>query len=282
MRICILLLSFCGLMAAQDVKLRGGNVLSSETYSFRQPLLANKLDVFAIPEIYKQAGIPGISFNERYFASRDQAYIARLRAAVVKAGRVVVALQVDGNLAIADEAKRKEQIEHNKQSLRIAHDLGAPVMRVNTGGTSKEESADSTVGLDRVIAALREMLPEARRLKVKIAIENHGGVSATADNILKMIKATDPKYVGALLDFGNFQGDGRYDDISKLAPYALSTHVKVGKLDGRGEVTEYDLPRVLGILKKSGFKGSLSIEYIGPLEPAEGVRVGRDLIRKHW
>jgi hypothetical protein len=56
----------------------------------------------------------------------------------------------------------------------------------------------------------------------------------------------------------------------------------VGKLNDRGDPADYDLPRVLGILKKSYFRGALSIEYVGDLPPVEGIRASRDLIIKYW
>lgn len=272
----------CAAAWGQDARLAGGNVLASETYSFRELLLAGKLDVMDAPALYKKLGIPGISYNERYFKSRDMAYIDQLKAATRKAGRVVVALQVDGNLAVADEARRKEAVQHNLESLRIAHRLGAPVVRINTGGTSREEGADATVGYERVLAAFQEMLPAARKLKLKLAIENHGGVSGSADNIVKIIRATDPKWVGALIDFGNFPEAIRYEEIARLAPHAFGTHVKVGVLNEQGLPRDYDLPRVLKILKDVRYKGSLSIEYVGKTEPVEGVRQSREIIQKLW
>jgi sugar phosphate isomerase/epimerase len=278
----LLILAFPAFSGANDAELRGGNIMSCETYSYRQLLLGDELDVMDVPELYRKEGIKGISFNERFFKGRDDAYIDRLKAAVDKAGRVVTALQVDGNLALADEAERRRQIEHDKESIRIAHRLGAPIIRINTGGTSREENADETEGVRRVIAAFTEMLPLARQLNVKIAIENHGGASKTGDGILQIIKGTDPKWVGVLLDFGNFKPDTIYDEITKLAPYTIGTHVKVQNLNERGDPENYDLARVFDILKAHNYKGALSIEYVGSEGPIEGVRKSRALILKYW
>ncbi|MFB3826588.1 MAG: sugar phosphate isomerase/epimerase family protein [Bryobacteraceae bacterium] len=274
MRLGILALIVCGLLWAEDAALRGGNVLACETYSFRVPLLAGKLDVFAIPQLFKKQGIKGISYNERYFASRDDAYIDRLKAATKEAGRIIVAVQADGNLALADEARRKAEIDHYRESLRITRRLGAPVMRINAGSQAPGE--DESVGVQRLIAGIKEMLPLARQLKVRIAIENHGGVSSRADNLIAMIRATDPKWVGVLLDFGNFPAEIRYQEIEKLAPYTLGTHVKLGGAQ------EYDVARIFTILKARKYKGSLSIEYSGNEDPMEGVPKSRDIIRKYW
>jgi sugar phosphate isomerase/epimerase len=277
-----ILILFCLNGFAADAKLRNGNVLSCETYSFRDLIAAGKLDPLTIPAFYKEQGIRGISFNERYFKSRDNQYVDQVKAAVKKADRIVTCFVIDGNLAQSDAVKRSQQIEHDKESLRIARRLGAPLVRINVGATDKQENADNTVGVERVVKAFGDLVPLARELKIKISIENHGGVSKSADNILKIIGATDPTWVGALVDISNFAPEIRYDEIAKLAPHAFATHVKVNVFDEHGEASAFDFPRILGILKAQRYAGSLSIEYEGAEDPIDGVRKNRALILKYW
>jgi sugar phosphate isomerase/epimerase len=267
---------------AQDAKLRGGNLLACETYSYRELISAGKLDMTTVPEFYKKEGIKGISYNDMFFKTLDDAYLDQVKAAVKKAGRVVSCYVIEGNLAMADAAKRHEQIEADKLKMRAAAKLGAPVVRINVGATGKQENADDTAGVERVIAAFKELLPLAQELKLKISIENHGGVSKTAENIVKIIKATDPKWVGALVDFGNFPADVRYAEIGKVAPFAFVTHVKINNFDAKGEGSDYDFPRVLKTLKENKYKGPISIEYEGAGDPVEGVRKSKALIVKYW
>ena len=284
MRVPILLsvLLFGALAWDEDATLRGGNVLSCETYSYRQLIAAGKMDMLSAPAFYKQEGIPGISYNDSFFKQRDDAYIDQVKAAVKAAGRVVTCFVIEGNLAQADEAKRRQQIEYDKAGLRVAHRLGAPVVRINVGRTGPQENADDTLGVERVIAAFKELLPLARQLKLRLAIENHGGVSKTAANIVKIIQGTDRKRVGALVDFGNFPDAVRYDEVAKVAPYAFVTHVKINEFDERGEASSLDFPRILNTLKAQKYKGSLSIEYEGKGDPVEGVRKTKALILKYW
>lgn len=268
--------------AAQDPKLRGGNILSCETWSFRDLIRSGKLDMVGVPAFYKEQGIPAISYNDMFFKTTDDAYIDEVKAAVKAAGRVVTSYIIEGNIAIADEAKRNEQIEADKRKMRAAKRLGASVVRINVGNTGKE-NADDTSGVERVIKAFNEQLiPLAKELHLKITMENHGGVSKTAANIVRIIKATDPKVVGALVDFGNFPIDHKYQEVEMVAPYAMITHVKVNVFDSKGEAAEYDFPRVLGMLKKVHYKGPLSIEYEGKGDPVEGVRLTKALIQKYW
>src|SRR5262249_33889616 len=167
-------------------------------------------------------------------------YIDEVKAAVKASGRVVTSYIIEGNLATADEAKRNEQVEADKRKMRAAKRLGAPIVRINVGNTGRE-NADDTAGVERVIKIFNEQLvPLAKELGIKISMENHGGVSKTAANIVRIIKATDPKRVGALVDFGNFPLEHKYEEVQMVAPYALVTHVKVNVFDEKGEAKEYD------------------------------------------
>jgi sugar phosphate isomerase/epimerase len=281
LRLLVIPLALAAAATAQDVKLRGGNILSAETYSFRDLVRAGKLDMPGVPAFYKELGIKGISYNDMYFKSLDDEFLDRVKAEVKKHGRVVTCYVIEGNLAVADETKRRAQIEANKQKMRAAHRLGAPLVRINVGGTGPE-NADDTLGIERVVAAFKELLPLAKELKLRMTIENHGGVSRSAANIVRIIRETDPKWVGAMLDFGNWPPAVRYQEVETLAPYAFGTHVKVNVFDENGEAAEYDFPRVLQSLKKLRYKGAISIEFEGKGDQVEGVRKSTALILKHW
>ena len=274
--------ALCAAMPAEDAKLRGGNVLACETWSFRDMIRSGKLELTGVPAFYKEQGIPGISYNDSFFKTVDDAFIDRVKAAVADAGRVVVSYIIEGNLAVADEGKRRQQIETDKVRMRAAARLGAPIVRINVGATGRE-NADDTAGVERVIQAFnQELIPLAKELHLKIVMENHGGVSMKAANIVRIIKGTDSKWVGALVDFGNFPIAVKYDEVALVAPYAMATHVKVNEFDASGEAAAYDFPRVLRMIKEQHYKGPISIEYEGKGDPVEGVQKTKALILKYW
>src|ERR1700694_5900473 len=134
-RLIYLTLALCALAPAADPKLPGGNILASETYSYRDLVRTGKLDMLTVPAFYKEQGIPGISYNDMFFKTVDDAFIDEVKAAVKKAGRVVTCYMIEGNLAMADESKRKAQVEADKGKMRAAARLGAPIGRINVGAT---------------------------------------------------------------------------------------------------------------------------------------------------
>lgn len=268
--------------AARAPKAPTQPILSCETYSLRDLYAQGKLTLEQTPALLKELHIPGITFNDMFFGDRykDKAYLDTLKRAVKDAGCVVTGFIIEGNLAGGDENARKRQIQEDMEKMRAAAYLGAPVCRINLGGVSRGE--DEAVGTERVIAAFKEMLPLAKQLNLKITIENHGGVSGQADNILKIIKATDPKWVGSCLDFGNWPDSVRYQECQKLAPYAYHVHAKAYRFDENGESVGVDFGRILSMLRAVKYNRAISIEFEGAGDPIEGVKKSRDLVVKDW
>ncbi|HZS50657.1 MAG TPA: sugar phosphate isomerase/epimerase family protein [Bryobacterales bacterium] len=277
-RIALGWLLLASLAGAEDARLRGGNLLGCETYSFRSLIRAGKLDPLTVPELYRKLGIRGISYNDIFFKSFDDDYVDRVKAAAKKANRTIFCFVMEGNLVSAGEEQRRRQIEIDKQKLRVARRLGAPLVRVNIGNPGRQENASDAMVVERAVAAFKELLPLAQQLGIRMSIENHGGLSGKAENIVQIIQQTDAKWVGALLDFGNTPPASRYQDAAQMAPYALTTHVK----NGEGDIVDVDIPRLLEILKKNRYKGPISIEYELNGDPVQGVQELKAVILKNW
>jgi len=261
-------------------------ILCCETYSLRDMISKGALTLEGVPALYKELNIPGISWNDKYFTSWETSYLDDLKRAVKASGRVTSCLIMEGNLATNDENARRKQLDEDIRKLKAAAYLGAPVVRVNLGGTGRDAD-DDTVGVERCIAAFNEMLPLAKSLNVKLTIENHGGCSRTADRILKVIHGTDRKWVGSCMDFGNWPyqpTELRYTEMAKLAPYAYHVHAKSHRFNPDGEEGDIDYKRVLGMLRDANYRGAISVEWEGvtPRDSVEAVKLTRDLIRKYW
>jgi sugar phosphate isomerase/epimerase len=255
-------------------------LISCETYSLRTYLNEGKYDFVSIMALMKELNIRGIALNDIWMRSYDKDYLRRIKQAAEDNGITIVALICEGNLVTSDEAARKKQIEENIQKMRAAAYLGAKIIRFNLGSTGNP-AEDATVGVERVITAFKELLPYAKKLGLKITVENHGGVSATSANIIKIIESTDRKYVGACLDFKNWPKEVMYEEIAKLAPYAYHTHAKSFAFNADGEESTTDYHRIIEILKAANYKGAISIEYEGEGDQIEGVKKTRDLILKY-
>lgn len=266
-----------------DYFLKGGGILSCETYSLRDKFRSGELTLETAPAFYRRLGIRGIAINARFVPSWEKDYLDRLKKIMRDEGRVLTALILDGNMVSDDAEANRRRIEENQRIMRAAHYLGGPLVRINVGRTGRGDVADQSEGVERAIAAFRQLLPLAKELGLRMTIENHGGPSKTAEGILRIIKETDPAWVGACLDFGNWEDKaGMYREMERLAPYAYHTHVKSYGFDKYGDETTIDYRKALNILAATGYGAALSVEFEGKIDPVEGVIKTRDLLVKYW
>ena len=178
-----------------------------------------RLEDFAI--LNHAMDIYSLEYNEGFFESKTRDYLQKIRHSVQQVDAAFSCLTIWGNLAKATEEERLEQVEIVSDWMEIAAFLGAPICRVYVGTTGSDET-DATIGVERVAWSFNQLVPLARDKNVKMAIENHPGVSSRADHIIAVIEATDREYVGASPDTGKFPADVRYRELEKLAPYFLS------------------------------------------------------------
>ena len=257
-------------------------ILSCDTYSLRDLFDAGKLDYLTVPKALKELGIKGICYNSIWMKSYDSAYLDSIKKACADAGMKITGFIIEGNIATLDDDARNNQIAEDIKQLKAAAYLGAPVVRINLGGAGTEEQ-DDTVGAQRCIDALnQQILPVAKTLNVKVTIENHGGVTKKADTILKVIRGTDPRWVGSCLDFGNWPAEKRNRESAKLAAYAYHVHAKCKAFTPDGEAEGMDYKYLLGLLQRAGYSDAVSIEYEGGGDHMEGVKKTVALMLKYW
>ncbi len=265
--------------ATTDYFLRGGGTLSADTSSFHDKFAKGDLTIESVPAFYRTLGLRGVSINSSYLKSLDNNTLARIKKAFQDEQRVLSSLIFDGNLISDNEAANRRQIEENKQLLRAAGYLGAPLVRIKLPATGR--GADATLRTERIIAALKEMLPIAKQLGLKMAIEDDGGPVQNVEGVLRIIKETDPSIVGVTIDFNKTESNS-YDGVAKLAPFAYDIHAKAYGFDRYGDESTIDYRKALTPLERSGYGAAISIEFQGNGDPVDGVMKTRDLLVKLW
>jgi sugar phosphate isomerase/epimerase len=143
--------------------------------------------------------------------------------------------------------------------------------------------ADLSGKTNRAIAALRELMPTAARLRLPVVIENHWGIGTRPEPILQVIDALRSPWLGTCPDFGNFPSSiDRYQGLRLLAPKALHAQAKSWRFCRDGEERSIDYQRALGILREAGYSGPIAVEYEGAGDDLEGCLRTRALILRHW
>jgi YVTN family beta-propeller protein len=266
-----------------DYYIKGGGILTAETSSFHNKFAKGELTAESAPALYRKLGLHGIAINATHIKSWENESLDRIRKALRDERRTLSALLLNGNLVSYDEAANSKQIAEHKRLMRAAKYLGAPVVRINLGKTGRGDAVDQTEGVERAIAALKQLLPAAKDLGIKMAIANQPGPGATAQNIIRIINQVDPVVVGVSLEIDNRQDKPTMNaEIGKLAPFAYYVRVKSRAFDKYGEETTIDYDEALAPLKASGYGAAISIEFEGENDSVAGVIKARDLVVKHW
>lgn len=80
--------------------------------------------------------------------------------------------------------------------------------------------------VSEAITTIREFLPELRKRKIRLAIENHDRLKCR--EFVEIVKATDPDWVGICLDSVNSMGagEGLEEVIRALSPFTINLHLK--------------------------------------------------------
>lgn len=122
-------------------------------------------------------------------------------------------------------------------------------------GTSEADARKYSIG------AIEECCEYAGRRGVILALENHGGIVTTADQLLSIVREVKSDWFGVNLDTGNFRSADPYAELAQAAPYAVTVQVKTEMAGPGRERKEADLERVVRILKESGYRGFVALEY---------------------
>src|SRR5690606_17458823 len=147
-------------------------------------------------------------------------FLRGLKAAAFKRGLDVSGTAVGNDFCYPDGEKRDQQIAAVKAWVDRAEILGAPVIRIFSGNVKSGQS--EAEAQRQAITAMEECCEYAGQHGVFLALENHGGLTATAAGLLELVKGVKSPWFGVNLDTGNFHSSNVYDELAQLAPYAIN------------------------------------------------------------
>jgi sugar phosphate isomerase/epimerase len=204
---------------------------------------------------------------------RGAEYNAKLRAKAEKHGMYVegtVALPKDG-----DDTKRFAD------ELRSAKECGATVLRTVAMNGRRYETFETKEAFDNFAKQAWKSLqlaePVARKLDVKLAVENHK--DWRIDELLGVLKKLDSPHVGVCLDTGNSIAllEEPLEIVKAYAPWTFTTHFKdmaVAEYDDGFLLSEVplgdgflDLKQIVAVVEKArpGVRSNLEMITRDPL-----------------
>jgi L-ribulose-5-phosphate 3-epimerase len=234
--------------------------LSCAGYTFNTYFREKGLTLDRYIDVCAEMGLDGVELTQYYFPETSTAYLNARKRQLLLRGLELAGTAIGGSFCLATEEERRKHTEFTKEWLEISARLGSPCLRVFAGPAPKGHTEKEAFGW--VVAGVNECVPVAEKLGVMIGVENHGGLTGTAEGLVAILKAVASDWVGALLDFGNYHADP-YREFEVTAPHAVMTHVKPTS-DFAGTRGDVDYGRVAKIMEKAGYRGFLSIEYEEP------------------
>jgi sugar phosphate isomerase/epimerase len=245
--------------------------LSIAGYSYRKylDLKAKSMDLEGFASIAAEMGVDAIEPTAYYFADTSPAHLARLRGHCIRLGLDISGGAIGNNFCVADPAALKEQIATAKQWIERYSLLGAKSIRIFAGSVPRGEAEETARA--RCVAAIQEACDHAGKHAIYLALENHGGITATPEQLLAIVHAVKHEWFGVNFDSGNFRTADPYGDLARIAPYAIAAQIKTEIQKAGASKEEADLPRLVKMLRNVNYRGYVALEYEAAEEPKTAI-----------
>ena len=235
---------------------------SLAAYSYRN-LLTGDSPKLTLDEFVKDCAdfdLEGTELTSYYFPKTpSEQFLRNLKALCFRLGLDVSGTAIGNDFGFPEGEKRKEQIAMAKRWIDYADILGAPVIRIFAG--HKQEGTTDAQSHSLMVAGIEECCEYAGGRGIYLALENHGGPTATAEGLLKFVRDVQSPWFGVNLDTGNFHSDDVYGELNKVAPYALNVQVKVVTSGPDKAKKPTDYKKLAKILSDASYRGYIVLEF---------------------
>ncbi len=240
--------------------------VSLAAYSMREELTAGGLDLFGFIDWCAQIGLSGAELTSYYFPEMfDLAYLRKLRKRAFDSGVTVTGTAVRNNFCLPPGSERQGYIRHVKQWIDYAAEMFAPHIRVFAGKPPAGIAREKAIGW--VADAIHTVLERAEKRGVVVGLENHGGITARAEDHLAICdRVGEHPWFGVNLDTGNYHASP-YRQLELAVPRAVNVQFKVEVRGPGGSLVPADFERVREIVVRSGYRGWVALEYEARANP---------------
>jgi len=223
-------------------------------YSYRGYLNDGRMKYEDFIEEAHRIRLDGVELTLYWLHSKERDYLKKLKRLALSKGLPISCAGISTDFCNPVPSEREKTMKAVIDGLNVARELGAPVLRI-FGGYLPEGHTEQQA-MERATQALRTCAGYADEAGVVIALENHGGITARADNVIRIIGDVGSPWLQVNLDLGNYK-ESTYEDIAKTIPYAAHIHVNI-RVSGGPQV---DYEKVRDLLEDGGYNGFISIEY---------------------
>jgi len=208
------------------------------------PSSGARFDVFELIRLCEEFGASGIQVDLSMVPASDPGKLALVRALCEQKAMAI---------ELSLPASAVETPDAYARAVSTARAIGATRARVALLSGRRYETFDSRSAWEAFASRWRETLPRMRpefdRHRLEVGIENHKDWLAA--ELVTLLEAIGSAFVGACVDFGNNLAllEDPDETIERLAPYAITTHVKDMAVRATGEGFELsEVPLGRGML----------------------------------
>ena len=200
-------------------------------------------------------------------------YARELRKLCAQKHLAISGTGLQNNFADPNAARRATDIERIQFWIKVAAEMGAPVIRIFAGPPPADIRREGweKIARERIVPAVQQVADYAREHypSVRIGLQNHGGMLATANQVIQVLSWIDRDNVGIVNDTGFYRDfmstDARqydwYRDIALVLPYTSNFQLKK-KPAGAETSTLMDLERVARDIRMSPYRGYIPLELL--------------------
>ena len=171
----------------------------------------------------------------------------------------------------ADPAVVKKNIEGTKECVRLAHDIGAPGVKVRPNGVPR--GADLGATLRQIGRALHEVGEYAAGYGIEIRVEVHGGTTQLVPNLAKIIQHADHPNVSVCWNSNptDVVNGSIRTNFALVGPKIREVHLR--------DLTDEQYPwrELFVLLDRQGFEGYTLAEIAESTDPERVLRYFRVL-----
>lgn len=266
--------------------------ISSYSYwHFRAP----KVPIEKVIENASALNVPGVDILHRQMDGENIGYLQRLKRTALINGVDLICLSIHQDFVDPKPEYRQRQIDHTIKCINLAHEMGVPCIRLNSGRWGTIRSFDDLMaarGLEPVlpghqeedgfkwcIDCIEKCLPAAERKGVVLALENHWGLTRTPEGLLRVANAIQSPWLGVMMDTGNFLEDP-YAKLERIAPKTVFVQAKTYFGGGEWYTLDLDYQRIAKILSGVNYGGYVSLEFEGKAPANQGVPKSIAMLRE--
>lgn len=211
-----------------------------------------KTTLLTIPGELAAHGITTMELCHFHLESRDPSYLTDIRQAREATGVELWNLLIDDG-DLTDPANADRDRAWVQGWIDTAAELGARCVRVIAG---KQPTTQETLARSR--NQMLALTMEAYLRGVHVMTENWFALLSSPPPVKTLIENGNGA-IGLCLDFGNWSGPTKYDNLAAIAPLATSCHAKCNYQNGKPDIEDYK--RCMNLLRDADYSGPFTLVY---------------------